>query len=167
MLQVKAHFFKKGDPISIICFLVTFEVACNSNETHEGAAMWIFQYYVHENFEKALNSHMYAESWLAPLTASVQIEWHRSGRTLRPCPETVKYPLRKYVSDQAVPEHDASILQYVRQASITPQQCADVLTSKMCKVADVYDEGVLNDLFTELVEQSIRYSFRTCLTTNR
>lgn len=38
-LQMNAHFSGPGDPVSIIRFLATFKLACDTNHIHEGAAL--------------------------------------------------------------------------------------------------------------------------------
>lgn len=58
--------------------------------------------------------------------------------------------------DQAIPKYEAAILRYMQLANMTLQRYAEDLISKSCKVADLYDEGTLNDVFIERVDASIR-----------
>lgn len=51
-------------------------------------------------------------------------------------------------------------------SSITSQQYGDNIIAKSCKVADVYDESTLKGVFIELVDSSIRHSFRNNWTTH-
>lgn len=48
----------------------------------------------------------------------------------------------------------------MRPLSITPQQYADEIAAKSCKVAKVYDESTLNNVFIGAVESSIRHKVR-------
>lgn len=48
----------------------------------------------------------------------------------------------------------------MQPAHVTTQKSADDLEAKSCKVAEVYDEGILNDIFIKNVEASIRHNLR-------
>lgn len=43
---------------------------------------------------------------------------------------------------------------------MTPQQCADDLVAKSGKVADIYDEGTLNEVIMEEIDTSIYHSLQ-------
>lgn len=49
---------------------------------------------------------------------------------------------------------------YMQPANMTPQSYADDLVAKSSKVADVFYEETLKDIFTENVDASISHSFR-------
>lgn len=55
---------------------------------------------------------------------------------------------------------DFTILRYTQSASMTLTKYADDFYSKSCKVADVYDESTLKDIFIEDVDSSICQSLR-------
>lgn len=42
----KAHFFDPSNSISLIGFLAIFQMACDSNNSHGEAAMWVVPYFV-------------------------------------------------------------------------------------------------------------------------
>lgn len=44
-VQLKSHMFEPTDHITILSFLPTFQ-ECDENLIQEGAAMWLFQYFV-------------------------------------------------------------------------------------------------------------------------
>lgn len=46
----------------------------------------------------------------------------------------------------------------MQPASMTPQKRADNLTVEPCMLTDVYDESIINDVFIEKVDASIRHS---------
>lgn len=72
----------------------------------------------------------------------------------------MNYQLKKYATDQVNAENDATILHYVQPFNMTPQQNADGLIAKSWKVADVYDERTLSDVFIESIDASIRHNLR-------
>lgn len=78
----------------------------------------------------------------------------------------VKYLSKKNAADQAIAEYDTTFLRYLQQANITPQQYDDDLIANSCKVANVYNEGTLNDLFIKEVDQSISHSLQNCCAAN-
>lgn len=43
-VQLKSRMFDASDRISILDFLPVFQIACNTNATHEREAMWIFHF---------------------------------------------------------------------------------------------------------------------------
>lgn len=135
--QMKAHFFDPKDPIFIIGFLATFELTCDTNKIHEGAAMWVLPHFVKETIANALNSRMCAEDRTAPLVATVRHDKIRHQKLLRSYPEVVNYLLKKFATGAEIAEYDATILRYMHPASMTHQQFADDLIAKSCKVANI------------------------------
>lgn len=53
-LQTKSHYFNGIEHISVLGFLPEFHTACNSNGFNEGAAMWLFQYWVRDSVKTTL-----------------------------------------------------------------------------------------------------------------
>lgn len=103
---------------------------------------------------------MCEEDRSAPLSASVRCDKTRPRNFWRSYPEVVNYLLKKFVTDQAFVEYDATILRYMQPTNMTSQQIADDLIAKSCKVADVYEQSTLNDVSIEGVDASIRHSLR-------
>lgn len=48
--QIKARFFDSSDPIAIIRFIATFQLASKINNNHEGASMWNLPFFVQNTF---------------------------------------------------------------------------------------------------------------------
>lgn len=72
----------------------------------------------------------------------------------------VKYILKKFYTDQANVDYDATNLGSMRPSTMTLQQFADDIVAKSFKVADVYGESTFNDILIEGVDSSIRHSLR-------
>lgn len=47
---------------------------------------------------------------------------------------------------------------YTQPPSLPPTKYADALYARSCKLADVYDEAALNDIFIEIIDSSICHS---------
>lgn len=103
---------------------------------------------------------MCAEDRTAPIIVSERNIDKRSRKLLRFYPELVNYFLKKYVTDQAIVEYDVAIFRYMQPAHMTLQQYAEDLVAKSYKVADVCDEGTLEDVFIESGDASILHSIR-------
>lgn len=84
---------------------------------------------------------MCAEDRTVPIIDLVHNNATRLPERLQHYLELINYPLKKYATDQAIAEYDAVILRNMQPASMTAQQYADDLVAKLCKVADVFDEG--------------------------
>lgn len=70
----------------------------------------------------------------------------------------VNYLIKKDATHDAITEYDIVILRYVQPDNTNSQQYDDDLVAKLCKIADVYDEGILNDVFIEGVYKFICHS---------
>lgn len=57
-------------------------------------------------------------------------------------------------------EHDTAILRYMQLANMTLQQYTVDLVARLCKVAGVYDERTLKDVFINGDDASIRHTLR-------
>lgn len=60
-LQMKADFFEPENPVSIIGFFATFELACDTNKIHKDAAMWVLPRFLKEIIDNELKSRTGAE----------------------------------------------------------------------------------------------------------
>lgn len=53
----------------------------------------------------------------------------------------------KFANDKTAAKTDSKILRYAQPACVTSMQYIGDLYSKSCKVADIYEEATLNDIF--------------------
>lgn len=83
---------------------------------------------------------------------------NRFCKLLQSYSDVANYLLQKFATDQAIAEFDSAILLYIHPANITLQQYPDDLVTKSWTVANVLDEGPMNDIFTERVDSLSRYS---------
>lgn len=89
---------------------------------------------------------MCAEEEPSPGTGSVRNYDAKSCKRFPSYSEGIGYLFKKIATDQAIIEFDAAILWYMQPLNMTPQQYADGLVAKSFKVANIYDEGSLNDV---------------------
>lgn len=98
---------------------------------------------------------MYAKYRLLLFGASVCSEMPRSHKLLHYFKEVVNLVLKKHGTDQTIAEQGAEISYFFYSSAVTPQQYSEDLTVKSCKVAEVYVEANLNDVFIEGVNALI------------
>lgn len=103
---------------------------------------------------------------LSPFATSVRNEETEYCRLLLPYPEKVNYLSKKYARDQAIAVNDATILCLLHPFDMTTQLYADDTISESCKIANVYGEGTLNDVFIEDVDAFISHSLHNYRATN-
>lgn len=59
--RMETHIFNPFNAISIIKFLKNYELFCDKNDVHEGAAMWLFTLIMDKTISSALHSFSSAE----------------------------------------------------------------------------------------------------------
>lgn len=90
----------------------------------------------------------------------------RSLKVLLSYPEVMNYLSKKYKTDLAIVRNNVATLRYVQLSNMAPQQYADDLIAKSCKVVDVYYESTLNDVFIEGFDAGTKHSLRNYRITN-
>lgn len=78
----------------------------------------------------------------------------------------LNYLSKKYATDQVITKYDTAIQCNVQPSSIKPHLDLDDLFDNYCMVANVYDEGTLNEVLVEGVDPSFRHTLRNCCATN-
>lgn len=121
--QMKAHFFHTSDPISIIDFLATFKLACDTNRVHEGVPMRVLPFLVINALASTLNSCMLATISISPAVVFVHFAKPlKQERFLWSYREVFNYFLKRFANDQAIAEKNSAILRYTQPASVTFMQ---------------------------------------------
>lgn len=80
--------------------------------------------------------------------------------------EVVNSFVNELAPGQSIVKLDDAILRYMQPAKTKQQQFADDLSAESCKVADVFDERTLKDVYIKGVESSIRNGLRHYRTQN-
>lgn len=68
---MKAHFTNPRDPFSIIGFLATLKLACDTKRIHEGAAKLFLRFVVKKVLATTLNSFISTVKYVASVVASI------------------------------------------------------------------------------------------------
>jgi len=150
-VQMKSQIFDPVDPITILSFLPAFKTACDSNGIHEGAAMWLFQYFVKKTTKAAI---------VARTTAGSTGDGKTPGSHLTNYPAVVQFLLKTYATDEVIAEADAEINRYRQPDRMSPPDYAHNLWTKALRCGTVYDEDRLKGIFIEGLHESICQSVR-------
>lgn len=108
-----------------------------------------------------LNSRILAATHIAPVVLSVNTVRPTSQIKL-PCsyPETVSYPHKKDANHQRIASVDFTNSRNKEHTNITLIPCANDIYANLWKMASVFNESTLNEIFIDRVEPIICHSFR-------
>lgn len=101
-IQMKSTVFNPLDPITILTFVQNFETTYDSNEIHEGAAMWLF-YHFNKGTRKTALSHC--------VFATEENNAHRKGKLTTHC-RVVSWWLETYATEDVIVKLEADIMNY-------------------------------------------------------
>lgn len=122
--------------------------------------MWAMPSFVADHVAASLNSRMVRSDDTSIAVATVHATAASQAPRLTSYPEVVNHLLKRYANDQGIAETDAAISRYSQPAIMTPLQYREDLFAKAIRVGDVYGDAVLNDIFIEGIDASIRQSLR-------
>lgn len=91
-LQMKANFSTKVvPPISVLGFFAIFKLVCDTNNIHEGAAMWLLPFFVNNTFSITLNSLISAAAHIFSIASVNTFESPTQKKLLLSYPEVVNH----------------------------------------------------------------------------
>lgn len=143
-----------------------FKHVCKTNNTHEETALWIHSHNAEESLVNTLKSCMCTKDCLTSFAADVRKKAPIIRELLRSYGEVVKGLSKNNATVQVTTYNGGAILRYVQPPNGCPQQYADNLITKSCKVADFHEEVTLNDIFIKVDDSSIWNSLRNYFVTN-
>lgn len=116
-LTVPANFYDK-DPITVFKVQELFQVACDQNGVHEGAALYCFQF--------SLNGQ--AKGHVVPkISSSANPMDARDRELLRTYPEVIHYLLETYATDNHIMDAYQGVFGYHQRSNMSEMDLADQL----------------------------------------
>lgn len=101
--QVQYRMSDAFDPVPVIIFPFAFKLACDTHGSLEGAAQWLFYYFIKSSSAAALNTRLcLKQTSLSNTHKAIEV-------ILTTYPEMVSYLLQSYVTDDVISESDAAI----------------------------------------------------------
>ena len=152
MVQMRPHMFDGKSPIAVLNFLSEFVEACDVNEVHEGAARWLFQYFVtgtaKDLFKRAAHGGSNKSAKMVQLTTYCAV---------------VQYFLRTYASHEVIARAHEEVSLFKQSSSMKEEEFSQQLLDRAAKCGNVYPDNVLRSYFAEGVPTAIRQSVRQFL----
>ena len=154
-IQLRGINFNGSDPVSIINFLSTFQTACNTNGVHEGAAMWIFQFFLKDAAKALVKSRTTATKKKRRKSSSAD--------RLTSYSEVVHFLLKTYATDEVLAEAYADVQNYAQPSGMSEIDYSRRLYDKALRCGNVFSDQVLKGIFVEGIGESIRAHVRNYL----
>lgn len=124
--QTTDYFSDLCDPIALIESLDSFELACDTSNIHEGAAMEVPHFFVIKAFATTRNIRTSAATHITPVAASVSTTEPAMQKKLLQCYlEVANWFLKKIANDLAIAKMDSKIIHYIQPCHTTLVQNAD------------------------------------------
>lgn len=142
--QLMAHFLDSSNNISAIGFLTTFKLACDTNNSHEGAALCILSFVVKNAAPTTHNSRMSVAAHINPVSALVNTFGLQIQKDVSAIISKSRHCSFKNLSnDQGILKIDSKTLRENHLTHMTFMQYADYLYAKSCRNVNLYSELIV------------------------
>ena len=150
MPEMEHHTFDGKYPIRILDFLASFRRACDGMGVHEGAALFLFAYFLKGIPENDLVNRIQSDPGKNPT--------HRTRREdiLTSYCQVVNYLLRTYADNQTISNTNAEIVRLTQRDDQSPIAFKNYLWQKMTRCGCVYSQDQMINYFTEGCKSTIR-----------
>ncbi|CAN8075864.1 unnamed protein product [Agarophyton chilense] len=159
--------FSGFDPIAVLRFLSLFRTACDQNGVHEGASLYLFQFFLTGQARDRVVSR---------ISGTTDLVDAQDRELLRSYPQVVHYLLETYATDDVIMDAHQEGIFFRQSSKMTESAFADDLWKKGCRCGNVFTEGRLKNHFITKFLPAIRthvcnyhtenpqYSFLTLVT---
>lgn len=113
--------FNPSDPITMLSLLPDFYLACDTDDVHDGMAVWMCQFFLHNPASTDLQRRTQAKR------SSSNVSRPRKQGLLTTYCEVVTYLLYIYVTDAEISLVDQSITTFKKTASLTATEYGHAL----------------------------------------
>lgn len=130
-------------------------MACDSNGIHDGAAIWLFHFFVKKSASTVLNIMLASKH-----KAQSRILLVGNTTALTTYPQAVNCLLRTYATDEDIAGTKDEISMLPEPPNKTPSECVEELVAKAIQCGDVYKKHDLNGIFIKGLDISVQKSTR-------
>lgn len=148
-VEMRTRLFNGSDPITILTFLSSFRSSCDSIGVHEGAALWLFQYFLRDPAKASLTARL----------GRPHERGSKAGKLTSYC-QVVNHLLRTFATDDIIAEAEADLTRCVQTDKMTEAQFEALLWKKALRCGSVFPETRLRSLFIEGLNATIRQIVR-------
>jgi len=162
-VQLQSQKFDGTDPVTVINFLDAFQTACDTNGIHEGAAMWLFQFFLKNPAQATVKARLAADS---PRKKKHRIgsssRRHLSNETEKLCSyvEVVQFLLLTYATDEVIAEAMNDLQAFQQSPSTGAVDFSRKLYQKALRMGNVLPDRVIRSRFIEGLHPGIRDHMR-------
>lgn len=139
-------------PISILSFLSSFELECDTNGVYEGASFWLLYFFMRLPAAAALN---------ARIALRLKSPERQTEGTIRLHFKAINNLLKSYAKDDMITETDADMKQFTQLSKTLPTVCAEALFNNIFRWNMVHDQYGLNGIFIECLREFICRNMHT------
>ncbi|CAN8070208.1 unnamed protein product [Agarophyton chilense] len=150
--------FTGTDPIAKTEFLQKFKLACDQNGFFEGAAMWLFQFYLKVQAYYLLQGRILGNTLAMDGDGTEMLESY---------PEVVNFLLETYATDEVIQEAYSEVLAYHQRSGQTESEFSLALWNLATRCGNVFTISRIKSLFSDNVDKAIRSQVRNYLASNR
>lgn len=119
-------------------FLSLFHTAFDQNGVHEGASLYLFQFFLHGKAHEIVVSRISGTTY--PVNAT-------DRELLGVYPEVVQYLLETYAMDDVVMDAHPNVISYRQSSNMTEEDFGDTLWRKAYRCGNVFSENRLTQHF--------------------
>ena len=153
--EMESHIFDGKDSIKILDFLAAFRRACDGMGVHEGAAVFLFTYFMTGNPAADLSSRIESNP------GNFAFHQSRKEDVLTSYCQIVNYLLRTYADNQTISRTNGEIIRLTQRDNQSPVKFKNFLWSKMSRCGCVYSQEQMIGFFIEGCNTRIRNLVRT------
>lgn len=130
-VQMRHLTMASSEPISVLIFLATFKLACDSNGISEEAAVW--------------RHNQYVKNWAAPTIKTRKQLRNEScktfGRARKSCRDIVRYLLSKYAPNGVISGTVNNATRCKRSVQVSASEFSIILCDMLLICGGVYEEA--------------------------
>jgi len=160
-IRMQKTVFSGNDPIAILNFLKTFKDACDGSSVNEGAAMWLFQYFLTTPAKTLVTQRL-----KQPATSSKQKARDRKEKKLTSYAAVVNYLLNEYASDDIIAKAHSDLSTFRLLGNMSETTFATKLQTKATRCGGVYPDSTIKTYFVDGIHPDLRETVRNFMAQN-
>ena len=160
-IRMQKQVFSGTDPIAILNFLKTFKDACDGSNVNEGAAMWLFQYFLTSTAKTLVTQRL-----KQPGTTAKQRAKDRKEKKLTSYAGVVNLLLHEYASDDIIAKAHSDLATFRIIGNMSETAFATKLQAKATRCGGVYPDSTIKTYFVDGIHPDLRDTVRSYIAQN-
>ena len=160
-IRMQKQVFSGSDPIAILNFLKTFKDACDGSNVNEGAAMWLYQYFLTSTAKTLVTQRL-----KQPAKTTKQQAKDRKNKKLTSYASVVNFLLHEYASDDIIAKAHSNISTFRILTTMSETTFATKLQAKETRCGGVYLDSTIKTYFVDGIHLDLRETVRNFMAQN-